>query len=285
MKLSYLFQSRCCMKVWGFWRFKWSIISTLNMSDAQLMNIFEELNRLTFKRQQLTDKRNILALLIQFKKNNGQNEQQYSSETEELKEIDEELKVLTEKKIELENLQERLGGSHLINTTLSTTDSPPSYPAPRVILEIGELPRHSAPTQCPFCRQYVTTEVTTKAGSAAYIVCFISILFCCIAGCCLLPFCLDRCKDVIHRCPKCRSHIQTCKKLWGGKRLNPVMWTEMKWFLELFQLVSSPWNYLKWLFLKDVMALSRGSLSVRIKATFRFGFKLLSRTINTERNM
>ncbi|KTF92552.1 hypothetical protein cypCar_00014375 [Cyprinus carpio] len=169
------------------------------MSDAQLMNIFEELNRLSFRRQQLTDKRNMLALLIQFKRNNGQNEQHYSSETEELKEIDEQLKVLTQKKLELESLQERLGGSHLI--------------APQVIVEIEELPRHSARTQCPFCHQYITTEVTTKAGSAVYIVCLISILFCCIAGCCVIPFCLDRCKDVVHKCPKCRSHIITCKKL------------------------------------------------------------------------
>ncbi|XP_042575972.1 cell death-inducing p53-target protein 1-like [Cyprinus carpio] len=183
------------------------------MSDAQLMNIFEELNRLSFRRQQLTDKRNMLALLIQFKRNNGQNEQHYSSETEELKEIDEQLKVLTQKKLELESLQERLGGSHLIETTVSSTYSPPSYPAPQVIVEIEELPRHSARTQCPFCHQYITTEVTTKAGSAVYIVCLISILFCCIAGCCVIPFCLDRCKDVVHKCPKCRSHIITCKKL------------------------------------------------------------------------
>ncbi|XP_016389616.1 cell death-inducing p53-target protein 1-like isoform X1 [Sinocyclocheilus rhinocerous] len=183
------------------------------MPDERLTNIFEELNRLSSRRQQLIDKRNILAMLIQFKQNNGQNEQQYSRETEELKEIDEQLKVLTEKKLELVNLQERSGGNHLIDTTVSSTDSPPSYPAPQVILDVEQLPRHSARTQCPFCRQYITTDVTTKAGSAAYIVCLISILFCCLAGCCVIPFCMDRCKDVVHKCPKCRSHIKTCKKL------------------------------------------------------------------------
>uniref|UniRef100_A0A671SCT2 LITAF domain-containing protein n=1 Tax=Sinocyclocheilus anshuiensis TaxID=1608454 RepID=A0A671SCT2_9TELE len=87
------------------------------------------------------------------------------------------------------------------------------FSAPQVILDVEQLPRHSARTQCPFCRQYITTDVTTKAGSAAYIVCLISILFCCIAGCCVIPFCMDRCKDVVHKCPKCRSHIKTCKKL------------------------------------------------------------------------
>lgn len=48
------------------------------MPDEQLKNIFEELNRLSFRRQQLIDKRNILAMLIQFKQNNGQNEQRES---------------------------------------------------------------------------------------------------------------------------------------------------------------------------------------------------------------
>ncbi len=66
------------MKVWGFWKFEWIGISTFNMTDEQLTNIFEELNRLSFRRQQLIDKRNILAMLIQFKRNNGQNEQSES---------------------------------------------------------------------------------------------------------------------------------------------------------------------------------------------------------------
>lgn len=41
--------------------------------------------------------------------------------------------------------------------------------------------------------------------------------FCsCVAGCCLIPFCLDRFKSTTHRCPKCRSSIKTIKKLWAG---------------------------------------------------------------------
>lgn len=221
-KLSYLFQSGCCMKVWGFWNFEWTVISTFNMTDEQLTNIFEELNRLSFRRQQLIDKRNILAMLIQFKRNNGQNEQKYSRETEEIKEIEEQLNVLTEKKLELKNLQDRLGGNHLIDTTVSSSDSPPPFPAPQVILDVEQLPRQSAQTQCPFCHQFITTDVTTKAGSAAYIACLISILFCCIAGCCVIPFCMDGCKDVVHKCPKCRSYIKTCKKLWVEEFMNPV---------------------------------------------------------------
>ncbi|RXN22738.1 cell death-inducing p53-target 1-like isoform X1 [Labeo rohita] len=186
------------------------------MPEDKLTNIFEELNRLSFRRQQLLDKRNILAMLIQFKRTNGQNEEQYGRDTEELKEIDEELKVLTEKKIQLENMQEKSGGTHLIDTTVSSgvifITNPPSFPAPQVILDVQQLPRDSCKTQCPFCRQFITTDIKTKVGSATYIVCLISLLFCCVAGCCLIPFCVNGCKDVVHTCPKCRSHIKTCKK-------------------------------------------------------------------------
>ncbi|XP_077069623.1 uncharacterized protein LOC143722218 [Siphateles boraxobius] len=183
-------------------------------SDTHLTSVLEDLNKLSIRRQQLMDRRNILAMLIQFKRNNGQNEQQYSKENEEVQQIDEDLKVLSERKIQLEKVQEE--GSHLIETTRSSSvvfvDSPPPFPAPQVILDVKQLPRHSSKTQCPFCRQFVTTEVMTKAGSVTYLVCFISMVFCCVAGCCLIPFFVDSCKDVIHKCPKCRSNINTCKK-------------------------------------------------------------------------
>lgn len=40
-----------------------------------------------------------------------------------------------------------------------------------------------------------------------------------LAGCCLVPFWLDRFKSATHRCPKCGTRIQTIKKLWGEKQL------------------------------------------------------------------
>lgn len=39
-------------------------------------------------------------------------------------------------------------------------------------------------------------------------------LYSCLAGCCLLPFCLDNFKDVKHTCPKCHSLLHIVTKLW-----------------------------------------------------------------------
>uniref|UniRef100_A0A668AUM6 LITAF domain-containing protein n=1 Tax=Myripristis murdjan TaxID=586833 RepID=A0A668AUM6_9TELE len=65
-------------------------------------------------------------------------------------------------------------------------------------------------TQCPDCQQF-------KIFSSQF--CFYDferVLFLfhsCAAGCCLIPFCMDNCKNITHRCPKCRSTIHTIKKL------------------------------------------------------------------------
>uniref|UniRef100_A0A8C7W2P6 LITAF domain-containing protein n=1 Tax=Oncorhynchus mykiss TaxID=8022 RepID=A0A8C7W2P6_ONCMY len=81
--------------------------------------------------------------------------------------------------------------------------------APEVILDIQKLPPCSSQTQCPQCRQFITTEIVTSFNT------ILSGLFSfsCVAGCCLIPFCIDNFKDVTHRCPKCRSSIITIKKL------------------------------------------------------------------------
>ncbi|XP_056609222.1 U11/U12 small nuclear ribonucleoprotein 25 kDa protein isoform X1 [Triplophysa dalaica] len=187
-------------------------------SHEQELNIAEELNRLSLSREQLIDRRNVVALLIDFKRSNGQNEQQYCRETAELQEIDKELKALSQRKIQLQMGQDRIEGTHniLIDTSVSSAvlvGDPPSFSAPQIILDVQELPRHASQTQCPFCHEYITTDVTKTTSSTSYLMCFVFIMFCCVAGCCLFPFCLDTCKDVVHKCPRCRSHIHTCKKL------------------------------------------------------------------------
>lgn len=58
--------------------------------------------------------------------------------------------------------------------------------------------------------------VLQLAAYASIFVYFVPVpLFCsCAAGCCLIPFCIDRFKTTTHRCPECGTLIQTIKVLW-----------------------------------------------------------------------
>uniref|UniRef100_A0A4W6C4F6 LITAF domain-containing protein n=1 Tax=Lates calcarifer TaxID=8187 RepID=A0A4W6C4F6_LATCA len=85
--------------------------------------------------------------------------------------------------------------------------------APTVILDVDKLPPCPCRTQCPECRQFIVTETFTSVSSVTWLVCIMTALIGCVAGCCLIPFCLDRFKSTTHRCPKCRSSIKTIKKL------------------------------------------------------------------------
>ena len=49
----------------------------------------------------------------------------------------------------------------------------------------------------------------------------------CWLGCCLIPFCIDSCKDVIHTCPNCRAPIGKFNRLcWQtqGCHLTTTNW-------------------------------------------------------------
>lgn len=62
-------------------------------------------------------------------------------------------------------------------------------------------------TQCPGCRADILTATHYETGTMTWLVagilCFIGLWL----GCCLIPFCVDGCKDVVHSCPSCRITI------------------------------------------------------------------------------
>uniref|UniRef100_A0A3B4XC90 LITAF domain-containing protein n=1 Tax=Seriola lalandi dorsalis TaxID=1841481 RepID=A0A3B4XC90_SERLL len=85
--------------------------------------------------------------------------------------------------------------------------------SPKVILDVENLPPCPSRTQCPECRQFVMTETFTSNYLPVCICAAMRIYCICVAGCCLIPFCLDSFKSTTHRCPKCRTSISTIKKL------------------------------------------------------------------------
>ncbi|CAG5135646.1 unnamed protein product [Candidula unifasciata] len=77
-------------------------------------------------------------------------------------------------------------------------------PTVTVIQVFRESPVH---TNCPYCRAEVVTATSFETGTFAWVICCVLWFVGCGLGCCLIPFCLDGCKDVIHSCPNCRQQI------------------------------------------------------------------------------
>ncbi|XP_021350481.1 lipopolysaccharide-induced tumor necrosis factor-alpha factor homolog isoform X2 [Mizuhopecten yessoensis] len=60
---------------------------------------------------------------------------------------------------------------------------------------------------CPFCQAQIVTSTTYVTGTLAWLICGILLLLGFWLGCCLIPFCIDGCKDVVHNCPNCRQQV------------------------------------------------------------------------------
>ncbi|TSZ68972.1 U11/U12 small nuclear ribonucleoprotein 25 kDa protein [Bagarius yarrelli] len=219
-------------------RLVYSMGSAENQRDLE--KILFELQTLTVQRQQLSNRLRLLTTLKEFRQKAGYQkgaELKHNSlvvnpllvaeaaEKDECEKIEDELKQLSERKLQLQALQEKLEGSvsgdtfsgtqkhHPLSNQIFMVESPPPYPAPQVITDMNKLARHPAQIQCPHCEQYVTTEVNLVIGNTACLVCLVCSFIGCIAGCCLVPFCISSFKDVLHKCPKCRSHLHTCTNI------------------------------------------------------------------------
>ncbi|XP_031720720.1 LITAF domain-containing protein-like [Anarrhichthys ocellatus] len=64
---------------------------------------------------------------------------------------------------------------------------------------------------CPHCRISVVTKTKHISGFCTWLTCGILGVFICWP-CCLIPFCVDSCKDVEHSCPNCKNVLHIYKR-------------------------------------------------------------------------
>uniref|UniRef100_UPI0037E81B98 cell death-inducing p53-target protein 1 homolog n=1 Tax=Semicossyphus pulcher TaxID=241346 RepID=UPI0037E81B98 len=79
---------------------------------------------------------------------------------------------------------------------------------------VVSAPLHDVPgqTMCPHCQQTVITQTNHTAGLMTWAICAALTFFGCFL-CCCIPFCLDSCQDVEHRCSNCHKLIYIYKRM------------------------------------------------------------------------
>ncbi|XP_067032109.1 lipopolysaccharide-induced tumor necrosis factor-alpha factor homolog [Acropora muricata] len=94
----------------------------------------------------------------------------------------------------------------------ATTTTIIAQPAQTVFLNMvfGESPVSMV---CPHCQTHIITCTTYQDGTLTWLASGALCLLGCWAGCCLIPFCLDGCKDVIHSCPNCHSRLGCFRRM------------------------------------------------------------------------
>merc|ERR1719334_2395792 len=93
--------------------------------------------------------------------------------------------------------------------------STPVQVQPKPVSILSQLGYQPTTVTCPHCHQSVHTQTRYENGLLTWIavggLCVFVGWFC--IGICLIPFCINDCKDVVHTCTSCNKVIGIKKRL------------------------------------------------------------------------
>ncbi|XP_026471125.1 lipopolysaccharide-induced tumor necrosis factor-alpha factor homolog [Ctenocephalides felis] len=64
------------------------------------------------------------------------------------------------------------------------------------------------PVVCPRCAALVVTDTRSRQAMITHL-CALTLCLCGCWPCCLLPYCMDSCKNTYHTCPACQHYLGT----------------------------------------------------------------------------
>lgn len=92
-------------------------------------------------------------------------------------------------------------------------------PAPGVpptvvtVVKVGQWGPYPVQVVCPQCSARIMTETTASPGLLTWLLSGALVFVGCWLGCCLIPCCIPECQDIEHRCPNCKVHLGTYRRI------------------------------------------------------------------------
>lgn len=95
------------------------------------------------------------------------------------------------------------------SAAMSTNNVVVTQPVASFVMAVRESPVRIT---CPNCNADVITATEYEVNWVPWVACVFLVFFGCFLGCCLIPFCLDSLKDVVHKCPNCKHQISVWRR-------------------------------------------------------------------------
>ena len=92
----------------------------------------------------------------------------------------------------------------MMQQPMMVVQAPGPKPAP---FSSGAWPTEPVQISCPNCGKDCVTKCEGSINMMAWILCIVLCCVGCNLGCCLIPFCLDSCKNFKHTCPQCNNVV------------------------------------------------------------------------------